>query len=146
MPLLVNSYGLPIAFLLASADHTDVEMVWPLVEGLYGIVLIGDKGYVSEMLAKELKSMKNILLYALKRENQKEQYPKDFSRLLGKFRKRIETTLGQLVDQFHVARIRAHSYWGVLTRLSSKMAAFTVGVYLNHKLGLNLMALKELAF
>lgn len=144
--LLVTSYGLPVAFILVSADKADVEMVWPLVEGLHGIILIGDKGYVSQQLAEGLKSVQGIHLYALRRSNQKQQYPKHLRRMLNRFRKRIETTLSQLVDQFHIARVRAHSYWGVLTRLSTKMAAFTVGVYLNHKAGLQLMALKELAF
>jgi len=40
----------------------------------------------------------------------------------------VETVNSRLVERFGLKRPRARSYWGVLTRV----AAFNVGVYLNH--------------
>ena len=34
-------------------------------------------------------------------------------------RRRIETTIGQLTEQFHVSRVRALKHWGLLTRMSN---------------------------
>jgi hypothetical protein len=44
----------------------------------------------------------------------------------------VETVNTWLVDRFGLKRPRARSYWGVLTRVAAKVAAFNLGVYLNH--------------
>jgi Transposase DDE domain len=44
----------------------------------------------------------------------------------------VETANGWLDARFGLKRPRAHSYWGVLTRIAAKVAAFNLGVYLNH--------------
>jgi hypothetical protein len=44
----------------------------------------------------------------------------------------VETVNTWLVERFGLKRPRARSYWGVLTRVAAKVAAFNLGVYLNH--------------
>ncbi len=44
----------------------------------------------------------------------------------------VETANTWLVERFGLKRPRARSYWGVLTRVAAKVAAFNLGVYLNH--------------
>ena len=44
----------------------------------------------------------------------------------------VETVNNWLDERFGLKRPRAHTYWGVLTRVAAKVAAFNVGVYLNH--------------
>ena len=60
-------------------------------------------------------------------------------------RRRVETTISQLTQQFHISRIRARSHWGMLTRFSNKFGGFTLGVFLNKCLGRKLMALRMLS-
>jgi hypothetical protein len=43
----------------------------------------------------------------------------------------IETVGAWLCDRFGLKRPRARSYWGLLTRIGAKVAAFNLGVYLN---------------
>ena len=47
----------------------------------------------------------------------------------------VETVNGWLDARFGLKRPRAHTYWGVLTRVAAKVAAFNLGVYLNHLFG-----------
>ncbi len=44
----------------------------------------------------------------------------------------IETVGGWLGARFGLKRPRARSYWGLLTRLAAKVAAFNLGVAVNH--------------
>lgn len=44
----------------------------------------------------------------------------------------VETVNGWLVERFGLKRPKARSYWGVLTRVAAKVAAFNLGVSLNH--------------
>ena len=47
----------------------------------------------------------------------------------------IETVGGWLCSRFGLKRPRARSYWGLLTRLAAKVAAFNLGVAINHLYG-----------
>ncbi len=46
-------------------------------------------------------------------------------------RKRIETVASHLTERFGIARIRVHDLWHFQHRLSRKVFAHTVGVFLN---------------
>lgn len=144
--LITTANGLPIDFAIATAD-TDDRQVLPLLceRGTYPII-IGDKGYVSEALEIELLETNNVCLLPTRRTNQKKQYPKPFRKLHRQIRRRIETTISQLTNQFNVSRIRARAHWGFRTRLSNKFGGFALGVFLNQCLGRSLMALKDVVY
>ena len=59
-------------------------------------------------------------------------------------RRRIETTIGQLTEQFHISRVRALKHWGLLTRMSNKLGSCVLGAFVNQCLGRPLMKLKDL--
>jgi len=141
--IITTSYGLPVDFAITPADMDDREVLPLFCErGTYPTI-IGDKGYISEELEAQLLKTYNVCLLPTRRKNQKAQYPPKFRKLHQKIRKRIETTISQLTQQFNVSRIRARSHWGMLTRFSNKFAGFTLGVFLNISLGRKLMALKD---
>ena len=141
--VITTAYGLPVDFAIATADTDDREVLPLFCErGTYPII-IGDKGYVSEELERDLLETENVRLLPTRRRNQKKQYPPKFRKLHQKIRRRVETTISQLTQQFNVSRIRARSHWGMLTRFSNKFAGFALGVFLNQCLGNKLMALKD---
>ena len=102
--------------------------------------------YVSESLCQELHEDHGIHLLAQKRSNQKNPYSPQLRRTINRLRKRIESTNNQLTDQFNLSKVRARTHWGLLTRISGKFAAFTLGAFINQLLGRPLLALKSLAF
>ena len=142
--LITTGIGVPVDFAIASADIDDREVLPLLCErGRYPVVL-GDKGYISGPLRDELLETENTCLLPTLRSNQKQQYPEDFRKLHVRVRRRIETTIGQLTEQFGVARVRARTQWGLQTRMSSKFGACLLGAFLNQCLGRPLMKLRDL--
>ncbi|MDE0483435.1 MAG: hypothetical protein OXI67_12715 [Candidatus Poribacteria bacterium] len=113
--------------------------------GTYPIIL-GEKGYISEALEVDLLETYNTYLLPTRRKNQIKQYPSDFCKLHRKIRRRVETTISQLTQQFQISRIRARSHWGMLTQCSNKFGGFTLGVFLNKCLGRKLIALKDVVY
>ena len=142
--LITTANGVPIDFGITSANRDDRDVLPLLAErGEYPIVL-GDKGYISQQLQAELiETQATVLLPTLKR-NQKQQYPESFRKLQVRMRRRIETTIGQLTEQFHVSRVRALKHWGLLTRMSNKFGSCLLGAFVNQCLGRPLMKLKDL--
>ena len=118
--VITTGTGVPVDFASASADIDDRDVLPLLSErGVYPI-LLGDKGYISGSLQEALLETENTCLLPTLRSNQKHQYPETFRKLQVRVRRRIETTIGQLTEQFHVSRVRARTHWGVATRMSNK--------------------------
>ena len=142
--LITTGTGVPVDFAIASAAIEDREVLPLLCErGTYP-VLLGDKGYISGALQDEVLETENTCLLPTLRSNQKPQYPETFRKLQVRVRRRIETTIGQLTEQFHVSRVRARTQWGMRTRMSHKFGAALLGAFLNHCLGRPLMKLRDL--
>ena len=142
--LITTAAGVPVDFAIASADIDDREVLPVLVEGGRYPIVLGDKGYVSHSLERELLDTENTCLFPTRRRNQKSQYPEAFGKLQVRLRRRIETTLNQLTQQFSVACVRARTHWGLQTRMSNKFGACLLGAFLNQALGRPLMKLKDL--
>ena len=104
--LITTGIGVPVDFCMTAANTDDREVLRHLAEQGEYPILLGDKGYISEDLQTELmETERSVLLPTLKR-NQKQQYPDEFRKLQVRIRRRIETTIGPLTDQFHVSRVR----------------------------------------
>ena len=77
-----------------------------MVESQSGIVILGDKSYIGENLTKEM-SDQGICLMALKRSNNKVNWPKPVRQLIFQLRRRVETVFIQLSKQLHTERVFA---------------------------------------
>jgi len=123
-------------FTVTPASKDDREAVWELTESYdRNIKLLGDKGFIGDDFARDLLNENNVLMIALKRNNAKNPDPKPFRQLIFKLRRRIETSISQLVDQLNIERVRAKSLWGLLTRLQSKILAFNLCFAINWLIG-----------
>ena len=143
--LISTAAGIPVDVAIASAHIDDREVLRVMSENRRYPMILGDKGYVSQDLHTERLATENTCLFATRRSNQKRHYPKDFRKLHVRMRRRIETTIGQLTEQFHVSRVRARTQWGLQTRMSNKFGeTCLLGAFLNQCLGRPLMKLKDL--
>ena len=142
--LLTTARGVPVDFAIASADIDDRDVLPHLLERCEYPIILGDKGYISQQLQAELMATEGTVLLPTLRRNQKQQYPERFRKLQVRMRRRIETTIGQLAQQFHISRVRALKHWGLLTRMSNKFGSCLLGAFVNKCLGRPLMKLKDL--
>jgi len=147
---LCTDNGIISDFIITSANVDDKAAVWELVEQYNRhLTLIGDKGYISTRLADDLFNEKGIKLLYMKRDNSKDQYPKQLRQAIFKIRRRVETSFSQLADQFNIETTRAKSLWGLNVRLQTKVLAFNLCFLINQLLGRkhnHLAKIKSLVF
>jgi hypothetical protein len=73
--------------------------------------------------------------------------PRRLRRLYNSIRQMIETVNAQLSSQFQIEINHAHSFWGLCTRLYTKLAAHTLCIYPNRLIGKpDFLQIKSLAF
>jgi hypothetical protein len=145
--LLVSLGGVILDFALAPASAADLTVGAELLAEHTDLTVFGDKGYISAPLARQLLRDNRLKLLTLPRRNQANQLPEAVSRTFNAVRQIIETVNGQLTEQFHLQLNHAHSFWGLCTRLLTKLAAHTLCIYLNRLLANpNFLQIKALAF
>jgi hypothetical protein len=146
--MLVTLDGFITDFVITSAHIDDREGIWDLVKSYRQVTLIGDKGYIGNDFAADLKGEKGIDLLPVKRSNSKTQFPKAIRQLIFKLRRRIENSASQLTQQLNIEKVMAKSYWGLVTRIKTKLLAYNLCYYINKLIGrnINVSRIKELVF
>ncbi len=92
-------------------------------------MMLGDKGYLSVEIQKNLFEAANITLDVPYRLNQKNWHPPTWA--YKRFRKRIETIFSLFNDNLMMIRNYAKQSCGLFTRMAGKMAAMTFMQYVN---------------
>jgi hypothetical protein len=145
--LLISLSGLILDFELTPANCTDLEAGFELLEEHTNLEVLGDKGYISAEKATELWEKNRILLRTIPRSNQKQQVSQAYKHLHNAIRQLIETVNGQLTEQLGIEKNHAHTFWGLCTRLYTKLTAHTLCIYINRLLGKpEFLQIKALAF
>lgn len=145
--LLTTISGVILDFELAPANATDLQIGIELLAEHTDLQVIGDKAYISAEKAAELWRTNRIKLLTLPRKNQEQQVSPLIRRMFNSVRQIIETVNGQLDEQFHIETNHAHTFWGLCTRLYSKLTAHTICIYINRLSGNpDFLQIKSLAF
>lgn len=145
--LLVTMGGLILDFELAPANATDLQVGFEMLSEHTDLDVLGDKAYISAEKAAQLWQHNRVRLRTVPRRNQKKQLPDHLKRIHNKVRQIIETVNGQLSEQFNIEKNHAHTFWGLCTRLYTKLTAHTLCIYLNRLLGNpDFLQIKALAF
>lgn len=145
--ILITLDGPILDFELAPASASDLTVGFELLTEHTDLVVVGDKGYISADKAADLDQLNRIHLLTLPKRNQLQQLPQPLRRLHNSVRQIIETVNSQLSQQFNIETNRAHSFWGLCTRLYAKLTAHTLCIYINRLLGKpDFLQIKALAF
>ena len=145
--LLIAMNGVILDFELAPANEYDLEVGFELLSEHTDLQVLGDKAYISAAKAAQLWKENRIELKTIPRRNQQKQVPRTVRRLYNSIRQMIETVNAQLSNQFNIEVNYAHTFWGLCTRLYTKLAAHTLCIYINRLLGKPaFLQIKALAF
>ena len=145
--LLIAMNGVILDFELAPANETDLTVGFELLSEHTNLQVLGDKAYISAEKASQLWKQNRIQLQTIPRRNQHKQLPTSLQHLFNSVRQMIETVNAQLSNQFHIEVNHAHTFWGLCTRLYTKLAAHTLCIYINRLLGKpDFLHIKSLAF
>ena len=124
--------GLIGRVLLAPANVSELAAVPALAEGTSGM-LLGDRNYHAPRLTDELASQ-GVQLLAPFRWASRDPDPAR-APLLSRFRYRIDTAFGQLVDRYRAKRVWARDSWHLWSRLLRKLLSHTLAVHFTAQAG-----------
>ncbi len=144
--LLVDLRGVIVGFTLTPANKSEREAVWELTDTVKGGLLLGDKGYLGTAFQGELLQFRQIELEAPVRHNMRnmrDPLTKPWRSCLNQLRRRVETTIGQLVERFNIQKIRARTLWSLTNRLIRKLLAHGLAVLANIENELEPLQLSE---
>jgi len=145
--LLIAMNGTILDFELAPANEFDLEVGFELLSTHTDLQVLGDKAYISAAKAAQLWKENRIQLRTIPRRNQRKQLPLFLQHLYNSIRQMVETVNAQLSNQFNIEVNHAHTFWGLCTRLHTKLAAHTLCIYINRLLGKpDFLQIKALAF
>ena len=114
---------------MTPADVHDINYLKDVRWEYHDCMMLGDKGYLSAEIQKDLFEVAHIELEVPYRLNQKDWEQPSWA--YKKFRKRIETIFSQLNDNLMMIRNYAKQTCGLFTRMASKIAAMTFMQYVN---------------
>lgn len=132
MHVLLGWPGVITSFVLAPANVHETAVVPELTEGTQGL-LLGDRNYWSPSLREELQK-RGVNLLAPFRLASRDPNRK-LSVLISRFRYRIDTVFGQLVERYQAKRVWARDFWHLVSRLLRKVLSHTIAFFLNQQSG-----------
>ncbi len=89
---LITLEGYITAFEITPASTDDREGLRDLADNWSNVTILADKGYVGKNMKQEMQE-KNICLFAMKRSNSKENWPKSVRQLIFKLRRRVRNRI-----------------------------------------------------
>ena len=114
------------AWAIVPAAVNERDLVPGLIEGAHHLAgLLTDKGFNGNELAESL-AVQGISILIPPTKDQRKTMPPGLQKVIAEWRNRIETTFGEITDQMELARHGAHTFWGLLTRTASTIAAHTL--------------------
>jgi len=115
---------------LAPGSYHDLRPVPTLLEGQRNLAVIGDKAYISPDLDSQVWEEGEHLILALRKVNQKDQWPKGIQAILGRIRHRVETVFSVLTTTFNLDKLRSRSFFGMVARAITWVLAYTPSFFL----------------
>jgi hypothetical protein len=129
--LLITEKGWPVASSLYPASCHDSQALQAINElHRTDFELIGDRGFISTPMKQTLFDDLKIRLITPLRTNMTKTV-NEWTTAHRYKRKRIETTFSQLLDQFNLRKNYAKTLDGLLTRVVTKIAAFSISQFFN---------------
>jgi hypothetical protein len=133
--LLVTLNGVILDFALAGANVLDLPVGAGLLLDQHDLLALGDKAFVSAPVAAQLASEAAVRLVTIPRRNQRDQAGAVLAEPHRRLRAVIEMVNDQLVEQLAITRHHAHTFWGLCTRLYTKLTAHTLCQWLGWQHG-----------
>lgn len=113
---------------IVPAAVNERDLVPGLIEGADGLAgLLNDKGFNGKKFTESL-AAQGISNLTPPTKAQRKTMPPALLKVIAEWRNRIETTFGEITDQMELARHGARTFWGLLARTASTIAAHTLSL------------------
>jgi Transposase DDE domain len=136
--------GIPLAYALVPA-HTDEREAAEAVLGFVrGCDILGDKGFIGGDWQDDLYRTTGNRVFTPRRDNQHQQIPAAFRRLLGHFRERIEGVFNEVQNTGrNLERLLRKKVEGLCVHVAAKMASHTLRILLRQRFGIDVLTFEQ---
>lgn len=124
--VVMNQGGWVCAFVLTAANADERDAARDLAERINGRA-IADKGFIGADFQRKT-AAQGLIFQTPLRKNMKDTRPKSFVRHIMNIRKKGETLIAQLVEQFNLAKVRARNLWHLKNKTIRKLLAYNFAV------------------
>lgn len=115
-------------WLLAPASYRDSKVMCGTLEGAHDLVIYADNAFRDPVETQVLERTRHIQVWAPPRSDARQPWPAAFAQLVNRFRRRIETGFSVLATVFHLEQPGARSPSGLVTRVASRILAYTLSI------------------
>jgi hypothetical protein len=136
--------GIPLVYALVPA-HTDEREAAEAVLGfVHGCNILGDKGFIGGHWQDDLYRTTGNRVFTPMRDNQHQQIPPAFRRLLGHFRERIEGVFNEVQNTGrNLERLFRKKVEGLCVHVAAKMASHTLRILLRQRFGIDVLTFEQ---
>jgi hypothetical protein len=112
--------------MLAPASHHDGTVTPALLEDAPPLWVVGDNAFHNPTTMAWLRQHRDIALIALPRRMAQPVWPKPVRQQVNTVRRTIESALSVLCTVFHLERPGSRSLTGLLSRITTRLLAYTL--------------------
>lgn len=114
-------------WMLAPAGPHDGKVMTGFLEDTHDMVVFGDGAFHDPAEINHLRYSHNIQVFApLRKDARHNPWPHKFRRWANRLRRKIETALSVLVTAFNVEQPGSRSFYGLVTRVASRLLAYNL--------------------
>ena len=136
--------GVPLAYALVPANTDEREAAEAVLSFVNGCNILGDKGFIGGDWQDELYRTTGNRVFTPMRDNQHQQIPAPFRRLLGHFRERIEGVFNEVQNTGrNLERLLRKKVDGLCVHVAAKMASHTLRILLRQCFGIDVLTFEQ---
>ena len=136
--------GIPVVYALVPAHTDEREAAEAVLRSVNGCDILADKGFIGDDWQADVSRTTGNRVFTAKRENQHEQTPPAFARLLGHFRERIEGVFNEVQNTGrNLERLLRKTVRGLCVHVTAKMASHTLRILLRKRFDIDVLTFKQ---
>ena len=136
--------GIPVVYALVPAHTDEREAAEAVLMYVKGCDILADKGFIGDDWQTEVSRTTGNRVFTAKRENQYEQTPPVFVRLLGHFRERIEGVFNEVQNTGrYLERLLRKTVRGLCVHVAAKMASHTLRILLRKRFDIDVLTFQQ---
>lgn len=142
--VLSTLIGIPVVYALVPAHTDEREAAEAVLTSVNGCDILADKGFIGDDWQADVSRTTGNRVFTVKRENQHEQTPPAFARLLGHFRERIEGVFNEVQNTGrNLERLLRKTVRALCVHVAAKMASHTLRILLRKRFDIDVLTFKQ---
>jgi hypothetical protein len=136
--------GVPLVYALVPANLDERDAAEAVLVSVQGCDILTDKGFIGDDWQADVARSTGNRIFTPKRENQHQQNPPAFDRLLCRVRERIEGVFNEVQNTGrNLERLLRKKIAGLCVHVAAKMASHTLRILLRQHFGIDVLTFQQ---